>query len=267
MPKLLHKHVSAFARALAGGHWHSDQYIAAMIRKTSNISPQLALDIYRNNTRGARIRTLEIVYPACRNILGDETFHAVAREYVTADRYGAADLNHYGKTLGGHLGTLLDACRLPPDFAYMRDLARLEYHYHAAIYADDDAPFDFELFARKIDQGEPLHLLPNASLALLRSRYPLHEIWQLNGAASTPLDDTASTRQVAASHGMQYLVVYRDRMAPVIETVSKCEYRLLDAFSRRRSLQWALDHIDCDIDVLLPQLIANRWLVGVRRDE
>ncbi|UCB56066.1 MAG: putative DNA-binding domain-containing protein [Thiotrichales bacterium] len=267
MPDLLHQHVSAFTRALAGGQRHGDQEIVGKISTASKISPQLALDIYRNNTRGARIRSLEIIYPACRNILGDETFHALARDYVSADPYGAADLNYYGESFGDHLGMLHDAGRLPPDYAYMRDLARLEYRYHAACYADDDAPFDFELFARKINNVDPVYLRPGASLGLVFSPYPLYQIWELNCAVSAADNVPAQEQEVESVDGLQYLIVYRDRLTPVIKSVSDCEYCLLDAFNRGRSLQWAIDHIDCYIDVLLPRLIENRWLAGVRRDE
>ena len=112
-----------------------------------------------------------------------------------------------------------------------------------------------------------MYLLPSASLGLVHTPYPLYQIWELNCAASRANGDPMSGQQVESVDGLQYLLVYRDRLTPVIKSVDCCEYCLLDAFSRQRSLQWAIDHIDCYIDVLLPRLIENRWLVGVRRDD
>ena len=263
MPSLLQQHVSEFTQALISRQQHDDEFINR-ISDASKISPRLAVEIYRNNTHGARVNTLELVYPACKNILGEEAFDAIAREFALVDDAGAADLNQYGEAFSIHLGGLVDAARLPADYAYLQDLASLEYLYHAAYYAAADPQFDFELFEQKVNDGEPLFLQPCASLGLLQSRHPVHEIWQLNHGDSSA--EPASSHAVQALQATQYLLVYRDEYRPLVVTVTETEYSLLQAFRQQRSLQWVVDHIHCDIDVLLPALIAKRWIVGVLRN-
>lgn len=257
----LQQHIVELTQALtADNHDHA---IVDRIERASRISPQLALDIYRNNTRGTRIKALEQIYPACHNILGNDTFHTIARGFVAADVEGMPDLNHYGERFGHYLGELIDAGRLPEEYVYLGDLAGLEYLFHAAYYADTDPVFDFELFEHSVNSSEPVYLKPSASLGLLATPYPVYDIWQLNRPAPQGRPVSAQQHDVEAINRMQYLLVYREQDSPIVVAIGERQYRLLDAFANGRSLQAVIDEIGRDVDVLLPRLIANRWIVGV----
>jgi len=45
--------------------------------------------------------------------------------------------------------------------------------------------------------------------------------------------------------------------------VSGHEYQLLEAFADNHTLQNVIEHINCDIDTMLPKLIANKWITGM----
>jgi len=255
----LKQHVSGFTLALVD-QTQDECELISRIKKSSRISPQLALEIYRNNTRGARINALQAIYPACRNILGDDTFRAIAKAYVNADTAGEADLNRYGKAFSRHMHTLLDTGRLPEDYAYLPDLARLEFMTHAAYYADPDPKFDFDLFEQRVLNREQISFQISHSLGLLASSYPVHEIWLHNRPG---FNTTQNRHQIQAISGTQYLLVYRDRYIPVVMLVSGHEYQLLEAFADNHTLQNVIEHINCDIDTMLPKLIANKWITGM----
>ena len=267
MPTLLQQHIFELTQALIVDPLHDDCDIMKKIVSTSRISPDLALEIYRNNTRGARVKTVEIVYPACKSILGDDTFHAIASEFVNADSVGASDLNHYGETFGQYLGELVETGRLPAGYAYLHDLARLEYSYHAAYYADADPVFDFGFFERAVKSGQPVYFRLSASLGMLATQYPVYDIWQLNRPVPGSGRNTSQRHDVQAINATQYLLVHREHDIPVVVPVGERQYCLLEAFSIDQSLQFIIGQIDGDVDVLLPGLIANRWIVGVRHDE
>jgi len=259
MLSTLEQHVSVLTHALAG-QAQDERSIIPAIKKSSRISPQRALEIYRNNTRGTRINALEVIYPACRNILGDDIFRSIARAYVNADAVGASDLNRYGKAFSQHMDSILDTGRLPEEYSYLADLARLEFMLHAAYYADPEPEFDFELFEQCVLNGEQINFQLSPSLGLLDSPYPIHEIWLHN---RPDVNKRQHSHEIRAITDTQYLLVYRDRYIPVVVSVKAHEYQLLEAFANKHSLQDVVEHIDCDIDVMLPGMIANKWITGI----
>jgi len=264
----LAQHLSEFTRALTANPPAGDDEFVPMLKNSSRISPQLALEIYRNNTRGSRIKALEMIYPACKRILGNNIFQLITRGYVMEDAVGAADLNHYGETFSLYFGALLDADRLADDYAYLPDLASLEFKYHAACYADSDPVFDFEGFEQKVKNGEQVYLQLSASLGMLASLYPLYQIWLHNHAGlETANNKGNSEHDVQAIIDTQYLLLHRDDYIPAVTPVGVHEYRLLEAINSNQSLQAVLDRIDCDINVVLPKLITNKYIVGIRHDE
>jgi len=259
MLSTLEHHVSVLTHALAV-QAQDERGIIPEIKKSSRISPQLALEIYRNNTRGARINALEAIYPACKNILGDDTFRSIARAYVNADAVGASDLNRYGKAFSQHMDSILDTGRLPDDYSYLADLARLEFMVNAAYYADPEPEFDFEVFEQRVLNGEQVCFQLSPSLGLLASAYPIHKIWQHNHPEFNTMQQSHDIRAITDT---QYLLVYRDEYIPVVASVNIHQYQLLEAFANKHSLQDVVEHIDCDIDVMLPRLIANKWITGI----
>mgnify|MGYP001819559854 FL=1 len=267
MSSSLHTHLNELTQALIDHPQAGDDGILNKISRASRISPDLALEIYRNNTRAARVRALEIVYPACQSILGENTFRSIANGYVTADVKGASDLNRYGEAFDKYLGVIIETGRLPAGYVYLQDLARLEYRYHAAYYADADPLFDFGLFERRVKSGGQVYFQLSASIGLLDTQYPVYEIWQLNRAVQDARRSVAKNHEVQAVSEMQYLLVHRESDKPVVTPIGDRQYRLLEAIGNHRSLQSVIEHIVDDIEVLVPGMIANRWIVGVRRDE
>ena len=256
MLDVLQQHQSEFANAL--GHHHSaDEQFVRKITKISKISPQLALDIYRNNTRGARLQCLEMIYPVCRKILGDETFHLIAQQYVTEDTEGSSDLNHYGESFKLHLESLLVAGRLPEEYIYLTDLVTLEYKIHAAYYADTDPLFPFKLFEQKVNNNQQVYFKISASLGLIVSEYPVYEIWRSN-------KEQQRAEEIKPIEGKQYLLVYRNGYKSSIAVINNREYSIIEAIIKNLSLQEIINNSDFDINNVLPVLITNKWIVGIK---
>ena len=258
MPGKLTQQVTGFTLALVGDLRDESDFIPH-IKQSSKISPQLALSIYRNNTRGVRIHSLEVIYPACRNILGEDTFRSLAKACVDADRHGATDLNRYGGAFSPHLAACLDEDRLPLDYAYLPDLARLEYRVHAACYADPQPEFDFESFGHAFVNDAPISFKLNPSLGLLASDYPVDDIWRLNQPHSS---EPQPGHPIQSITERRYLLVVRVGYLPLVTAVNPYEYELLDTFAKGITLQDAIESIHGDIDVVLPKLIANQWITA-----
>ncbi len=256
----LQEHVAEFASVLSRPAPEEKKSFIEKIIPSSKISPQLAIDIYKNNTRGSRVNALKVVYPACKNILGENIFHSIAKEFVDNDMTGASDLNKYGATFDQHLHSIIKEKRLPSRYDYLPDLAQLEFLVHAAYYADDDLAFDFELFENRMHDQQQIYFQLSDSLGLLDFQVPIHEIWISNCKDIKP-----EKNSVQAITETQYLLIHRKENTPNVFAVNEHEYKLLYAFLNNNSLQTVIDSIECNIDVILPKLIANRWITGIRQ--
>jgi len=259
MLKSLQQHVTEFASVLNNPSFEEKESFVKKIKQSPKIPAQLAIDIYRNNTRGSKVNALKAIYPVCKRILGDEAFHSIANYYIDIDVTGTSDLNKYGEEFNQHLTVIFEAGRLPADYNYLPDLARLEYRFHAAYYADDDPSFDFELLNNSVQKEEKIYFRVSDSLALLKYQTPIYEIW-MNNRKVLNLGESS----VPAITDFQYLLVYRENNTPVIHTITKNEYQLLDAFISGYSLQDVIDSFDYDVETMLPKLIAKRWLAGIK---
>ncbi len=256
MLNLVQQYQSEFVCALTH-HQSAHKQFIQKISKKSKISPQLALDIYRNNTRGARLKSLEIIYSVCKKILGDETFYSIAKQYAIEDTEGLSDLNHYGESFILHLKSLLEAGRLSEDYGYLADLASLEYKMHAAYYANTDPEFPFKLFEEKINNKQQVVFIISSALGLIASTYPVYEIWKSN-------KEQQYVEKIKAIEGKQYLLIYRNEYKPSIIVINKNQYIVIEAIINKFSLQKIINDIDCDVNNVLPILISNKWVVGIK---
>lgn len=254
---VLHKHVDEFTSALLAPELENTWFDKAL-ETSSKISPQLALEIYKNNTNGARVNALQVIYPVCEKILGVEVFTAIANEYVRTDFSSASDLNEYGGSFNVHLNALLEANRLSVEYNYLADLSKLEYQVHTAYYANDDPNFNFSLFETRMQNNEQIYFRLSESLALISSSSPIHEIWLSNSNVSS-----FSPKNIQAIAEIQYLLIHRGESMPIIVEIEQCEYQLLNAFMSNHSLQSVIKSSQCDIDNILPKLVANRWISDV----
>ena len=256
MLNVLQQHQSEFACALAH-HQSAHQEFVRKITKTSKISPQLALDIYRNNTRGARLKSLQMIYPVCRKILGDETFHLIAQQYVIEDSEGSSDLNHYAESFNLHLELLLAADRLPEEYIYLPELVALEYKIHAAYYANTDPLFPFKLFEQKVNNEQQVYFKLSSALGLIASEHPVYEIWRSN-------KEQQCTEEIKPIEGKQYLLVYRNGYKSSIAVINNREYSIIKDIINDLSLQEIINNANFDINNVLPVLITNKWIVGIK---
>jgi uncharacterized protein (UPF0276 family) len=144
------------------------------------------LAVYLNNAHGLALRCLGAAYPVLRELVGAESFDALAGAYRRADPPRRGDLADWG---GGLADWLAQSAELMADAPYLPDMARLEWALHRAETAPGTPAPD----------GPPpgLHLLADTDPAELRlglaaaaqvwiSSYPVAAIWQAHQAVDEP---------------------------------------------------------------------------------
>lgn len=211
------------------------------------------LSVYRDSSRRARERALESIYPVCRQVLGHRCFATLAADYIAECPSNFGDLNLYGGALPRHLETKTrdhaDLWQIP----YLADLARLEWHWHAAYYAPDDPLFDLARFSALAADGhaEQARFRLSTALRLLASDYPIGEIWRRHREAG-------DTSKVAMGEGDR-LVIRRVDFRPRIEVTEPETFDLATALSEGKTLGALAD--DRQAVEKIPGLIAAGWIV------
>ena len=230
-----------------------------LVDNNGRIPAELALTIYRNNVSGALVKALTAAFPACRRILGETCFNAIAHRFIEHKPSNQTDLNRYGASFSDFLDDWTATRAAFSDYRYLGDLARLEWHCHAAYTAADDPPFDFKALAEASRKAlDTLRFQLSHSLGLLQSDYPLMEIRATNLSAG-------DASEVRADELPEYLVVSRPALQARVERVDAVTFQLLAACQDGRTL----DHISNTGRYLantlletLPKLIQRHWITG-----
>jgi hypothetical protein len=140
-----------------------------------NYTVDAALEIYRNNYRGNLQEALALAYPVIGQLVGDDFFKMMASRYIESHPSKSGNLHDYGAELGDFLAFFLNAKDLP----YLPDIAKLEWACHLAYFAEDVDPLDIAALACiASDNQERLRFLLNPACRIIRSPFPIVDIWQ-----------------------------------------------------------------------------------------
>jgi hypothetical protein len=135
------------------------------------------LDIYRNNVVEGYIKALAIGFPVIERLVGTEYFRQLAIAFWRAHPSRAGDLHHIGRPFADFLHARFDTT----EYAYLPDVAALEWAYQEAQLAADAQPITAEVFRDvPAEQVDSLRFVMHPAAALIRSDYPIVRIWLAN---------------------------------------------------------------------------------------
>ncbi len=140
------------------------------------------LTIYRNNWAGAVLRTMEMVYPVTRQLVGGAFFARMVRAFRLTHLPHSTNLDYYGADFAAFLEGFEPVSTLP----YLPDVARLEWMHHTssiAPHAESITLGDIAHIAP--ERYMELYLHPHPSLQLLRSEWPIYDIWHMHQDGET----------------------------------------------------------------------------------
>lgn len=141
------------------------------------------LDVYRNNTRQFFRAALALTYPVLLRRVGDESFRQLAHEYSLAHPSTRGDLHWVGQEFPEWLERRL----ADTDYAWLADLARLEWACEEAAAAANLAPADMAALQQVAPEAfDDLRFEFQPSARVVVSRYPLWTVWQANQGAEEP---------------------------------------------------------------------------------
>ncbi|WP_434357561.1 DNA-binding domain-containing protein [Parasalinivibrio latis] len=210
------------------------------------------LQIYRNNFVITLTECLELAYPACQKLVGEEFFEAVARRHILSYPLSTASVSDYGE---GFADTLAGLEAVTSNTPYLPDLARVEwmvYRLSQFPWAANEFPFDLLQQVPPEQMGD-LHLVPSGLVGLVSAEYAVGDLWQWlqHGEGDPP----------ALSPG-QHLAVIRREDGIGFATLTGTEAQLLAACYQNLTL----GEIPQDWLSALGPLVEKQLLCSFRLD-
>ncbi len=212
---------------------HGDPSAAMSDIRGGVFSPAERLSIYRNNLRENFLKVLELEFPVVQRLVGADYFRQTARQFLLQSPSHSGDLFHCGHAFADYLRQQFAAS----DYAYLPDVAALEWAYQEAMIAADDARiFDIAGLAQlEQDSYDRLCLHPHPALRLLRSPYPIVAIWSANQP-----DATSDTR-IDTGRGGDNALVTRALRSSRIDAIATGAAVFLQGLLDHRPLGLALE--------------------------
>ncbi len=224
----------------------------------SRYSEARGIEVYRNNYRGNLHDALTGAYPVIRLLVGEDFFRLLAKFFIEKHPSRSGNMHRYGSEMAEFLTNFENTQHL----AYLPDMARLEWAYHHAYFADDVMPFDLTSLAMVAPEsyGElRWHLNPGCTL--FTSMYPIAAIWQAhqNGA---PADF-----HIDWNSGGENLLVHRNELSVKIIHIAAASHHWLVLLQQGNAMGIATNETlsvfpDFDLATTLRHWLAQGVLIN-----
>lgn len=138
--------------------------------------PTERFDVYRNNVVVSLIEALESGFDVVRQLVGDQFFRAMAREFLRNHPPESPVLAYFGEDFPEFIAHFEPAASLP----YLADTARIEWLRVQAYHAADAEPLSLRSLQHVLAQPERLpmrRLTLHPSVRIIRSDYAVVSLW------------------------------------------------------------------------------------------
>jgi hypothetical protein len=165
---------SWFWRSIAGepGEYEFEPDLTATIEPSRTLNPAGRVEIYAD-AYFLRLRdVLAEDVPRVAQLLGEEAFDGLVRQYLKAHPSTEPSVRHLGHAMAEFIR---NRAELP---AWLADLAALEWARVNAFDAPDDEPLAIGRLARIDPASWPqLRMAPVRSLEVVNAAWPVHRLW------------------------------------------------------------------------------------------
>ena len=217
-----------FVAALFGG---SSDSLSPWILD-DGIDGEARIAIYRNNVRQGFAKTLALEFPVIERLVGSDYWRQLAREFQSEHPSRSGNLHHIGGPFAAFLRQRFGATQ----YAYLADVAALEWAYQEALVAADAPPLDVGALQSIAPEHYPqLVFTLHPACRLVRTGYPVIRIWRDN-QPDVQVPETIDLRTAAD------LILVR-RAAASIDFIAlpRGQFAFLQAISRSAPLGEAID--------------------------
>ena len=201
---------------------------------------------------------MQAAYPVVAQLLGEEAFTLLARDFWHACPPVRGDLAQWGAELGDWVQSHAQLAEEP----YLGDVARVEWALHRAASAADlePQPATFALLSTMEPDGLTLQL--SSGIGVITSAYPVASIVTAHLHGSPTLETVGV--KLRAGEG-ESAVVWRQGFKPRVAPCAAAEAGLVRALQSGASLLSALEQAgNLDFNPWLTAAVQNGLVLGAR---
>jgi len=196
------------------------------------------LAAYVNGYPARIFEALDEAFPAVRHLAGDTAFGEIVRRYAARVPAGIYSLSDAGAELPGFLASDPIGARLP----FVADLAALEWRIALAFHAHERSRLDPSPLADwSLEQWEIARIELQPSVAIVRSAWPILDLWNLRDTAVSEIDLELVGRA-------QVVLVFREEFSVSCELVDSAQAVVIEALLEGAPLGAALERLAATSD-------------------
>ena len=212
--------------------WLSQQRADGQVRPN-----QRGWQAYVANAHASAERALASCFPTVQQLMGEESFAALARAYWHDSPPGRGDLAWLGEGLPAFISRSQQLASEP----YLADVARLEWTLNRCEAAEDESPDVTSLALLSEHDTRVLYLKLAPGAAVVSSAYPIVSIWQAHHEPADPQDPFAIVREAFACEVGEHALVWRQAWRARMQAVDPSTLNFLKASMDAQSLASALE--------------------------
>lgn len=213
---------------------HLDLDVPQGIKKLKgNTIPQKRFGVYRNNVTLSLIRVLASTYPVVEEIVGEDFFAAMAKEFVSNHLPQSPVMITYGEEFSDFLKSFPPIEHLP----YLSEIAQLEWHRNSAYHGPDRTPLTIEVLSKvSEDQLPNLTFELHPTLELINSSFPIVTIWNAHQQ-----DNPASQLENIAMDEGEAALILRPELDVLVNKLSLGTYEFVKSLKEGKTFTLSVE--------------------------
>ena len=186
---------------------------------------------YRGNVTGNWAQALANAFPVIKQLVGEEFFVELSRQYGRIYPSQSGDLNQFGENFPRFLKDLATVASYP----YFFDVATLEWQVHCAYYSANVNAFSWPQFLELNEENIPQRVLTcRPSTTLFSSQWASVQVWHAHqgeevAALDVPIDQAS------------FALISRQQWTVTVTPLAEASYAALTALKAGKSLEQALE--------------------------
>jgi len=227
------------------------------------------INIYRRNLLANAQRALNISFPTVFELLDSDMSESLVYQFLRVSPPKLGDWTQWGENFSHFLGST----EVGEGYPYLTDCAQLDWYVHCALHGLDQKLVASTLHLLSKCEPEQLFIAFNQNVKVIKTAYPLSEIFQAHHHYDELQKETAMNDAKKALLNVsfeQIVMVYRPEFQPKVSTLSASEGTFMLALLAGQSLSQSLDAVKLDSEFSFEQWLftaIERNLINIIKEK